>query len=546
MKKTTKILLIVLAVILTIGIAGFICADVLISRVATTQVNKVLATLPEGEASIGSISVRVFSGTASVGDIRFAYSKDTVIKKDTFHVGATISVDRIDIGRVFYTLLLKKQALVHSLTIVRPQVELWLDEQHPERSFPAFESDATRSFEFPLNKAELKHLNIKNASFALHSLSSKLDVLADSCSIALYDLVYDTAFHYCDSVYKLTLAHAAIMLPDGRMKIETRQLSHANQGPLTLGATRIANTMPKKRLGDIVKEPVTWIDMTLSSVETSAFNPLHKALAQDFSLQSVNAQVECMDIFRDERYKPKSVFLMPQTILMSIPVVFNIEHVHAGINIINIDFASTDKNIGQLSLGNIKATVKNITNKRGATLKASGTCPLQAGKANAAFEMTMNKNCNWVMDLHAENVNAALLNPFIRPLVGMTAECFIDALDTRYKGDILKADGTFRMLYHGFRVKVHKEDDIPYKIITKNANTFTALGNSLLPKSNPSSPTKQPRGYQVTWKRNEWKPFPLFLFGPCIDGVKKTMLPGLYVHLQTKEPKTAKTTKSKK
>ena len=106
------------------------------------------------------------------------------------------------------------------------------------------------------------------------------------------------------------------------------------------------------------------------------------------------------------------------------------------------------------------------------------------------------------------------------------------AIDAHYKGDKIQANGTFRMLYHGLQVQVSQEENIPYKAITRNAKTIQQLGNTLIPKSNPTAVDIRPRAYRVTWKNDEWKPFPLFLFGPCIDGVKKTFLPGLYVHEQ--------------
>ena len=164
-----------------------------------------------------------------------------------------------------------------------------------------------------------------------------------------------------------------------------------------------------------------------------------------------------------------------------------------------------------------------------------GGCPLAGGLADAEMTMTMNKDADFMMRLHAEGVNGAVLNTLIRPLVGITFACDIDTLDTRYTGNSLKAEGSFRLLYHGLHVEVHKEDDIPYKIITEHAKTFTALGNTLIPKSNPTAVDVHPRAYSVEWKRDEWKPVPLYLFGPCIDGAKKTMLPGLYVHKQIKK-----------
>jgi len=68
----------------------------------------------------------------------------------------------------------------------------------------------------------------------------------------------------------------------------------------------------------------------------------------------------------------------------------------------------------------------------------------------------------------------------------------------------------------------------------KNADFFTSAANSLIPKSNPTAVDIHPRKYEVEWKRDVWSPYPLYLFGPCIDGIKKTMLPGLYVHKQIK------------
>jgi hypothetical protein len=533
MKRGTKIALIVLAVVLGIGIVLFISADVVVSHIALKQVNKALASLPEGEASCGGIEVRLFSGTAAVKDLRFDYRGEPVSRRDTVRPGASIHVDRIEIGRVFYSMLMNKELLVYGLEIDRPQVELWMDEKHPELCFPAFPQDTTPK-EFPLKRAELLHFHLKNASLALHSVRTKLDVQVDSCSLAVHHLAYDSVFHYCDSVYALSLAHAKVMLPDGRMHIETHDIAQEDQGALTVGNTRIANTMAKKRLGDIVREPVTWLDMTIAEVSTAPFNPVRKALAEDLTLKEVQAVVERMDVFRDLRYKPKHTYPMPQEVLMALPVKFDIRHVDAQIKRINVELASTETNIGQLTLQDIHAGVDHVSNRRGAVLKVNGGCPVDKGQATAMIALSMNKDCDFAAKMHVTDANVSFLSPFIRPLVGMTADCEIDTLDTEYEGNNVKADGTFRMLYHGLNIQVHKEDDIPYKIITRNANTFTTLGNSLIPKSNPTVVDIRPRAYKVTWKRNEWQEFPLYLFGPCIDGVKKTFLPGLYVHMQTK------------
>lgn len=534
MKRSWKITLIVLGILLAIGIALFIGADVIVSRIAEKKVNNALANLPGCEASCGKIHVCLFSGTASVSDVRFSYRGETVIRKDTVRPGVTIEVERIEVGRIFYSMLLRKQALVHSLTIVRPQVELWMDEKHPELCFPQFPQD-TMPKTFPLAKAELMNFAVENASFALHSVRTKLDVAADSCSVEVHDLAYDSVFSYCDSVYAFYLAHAAVTTPDGRVAIDTRDIAQANQGALQVGPTRIANTMPKMKLGDIVREPVTWIDMTIASVTTCPFNPVRKALKKDMNLQRVEAEVAQMHVFRDTRYKPKTPFQTPQQALLAIPVTFTIQHVDAAIDHLFIELASTEKNIGHLNLQDIHAQVDNVTNRRGATMNLNGGCPVDKGNATAKVSLTMDGKSTFYSRMHVTDVNVNFMSPFIRPLVGMTADCMIDTLDTEYSGDTIEAKGSFRMLYHGLEIAVHKGDDIPYKIITKNANTFTALGNALIPKSNPTAVDIHPRAYEVCWKYNPWQPWPLYMFGPCIDGVKKTFLPGLYVHTQIKK-----------
>lgn len=539
MKKGTKITLIVLGSLLAFGVLVFVGADVALSYLVKKEVDKSLAALPKeyGEASCGLVQVRLFSGTAAVSDINFTYRGESVSKKDSTKCpGIDIHVDHVEVGRFFYTMLFKHQVLVSDLYIVRPSVELWLDDKHPETCFPQLPKDekldSIQQSNPWLAKAELMHFHLKNAAFRMHSLRTKLDLEADSCSLTVNDLAFspqDTVFSYNDSVYTFSLGHAKVMLPDGRMSIETHDLAQSNAGALTVGKTRIANTMPKKKLGDLVKEPCTWIDMTIASAETSAFNPVHKALNEDYTLESAKAVVAKMDVFRDTRYKPKNPFPTPQDVLLAIPVVFRVGKVHAEIKKIDIEVASTDLACGKLQLGGIKADVENITNKKNAKMVVKGSCPIDKGLAEARVTMTMVKTADFSLAVHGTGVQAAFLNPFIRPIIGITMNCEIDTLDMHYTGNTTIAKGDFRMLYHGFEAKVHKDDNVPYKIIKNNADFFTSAAKNLLPKSNPTPVDIAPRAYKVEWKYDPWQPFPLYMFGPCINGAMKTFLPGLFV-----------------
>ena len=325
MKKGTKIFLIVLGIVLGIGAVGFITADVIVTYVVKQQVNNALAQMPAeyGEVSYDGIHVRLFSGTAGIHNIRYAYKPENA-------PGVEIKVGHIEVGRLFYTPLIHKKVIVSDLRIFDPSIELWMDEKHPELCFPKFPEDTTHK-PFPLKRAELLNLRIYDACFALHSVRTKLDVVADTLSLTVHNLAFDSVFHYNDSSYRFSLAHAAVKTPDGRVAIDTRDIEQEDQGSLSIGTTRIANTMPKMKLGDLVREPVTWIDMTIASVTTCPFNPVRKALQQDMTLQHIEADVAQMNVFRDTRYKPKTPFQTPQQALLAIPVTFTIQQVDASI-----------------------------------------------------------------------------------------------------------------------------------------------------------------------------------------------------------------------
>lgn len=168
-------------------------------------------------------------------------------------------------------------------------------------------------------------------------------------------------------------------------------------------------------------------------------------------------------------------------------------------------------------------------------MRLDGSCQMGEGVVNARFDMTMNCECGFRIQLKGKGLNTSFLNGFIRPFAGITSDCKIDSIYANYTGNSTRADGTFRMVYHDFSMKVNKGDDIPFEIITKHAGVITRVGNALVPKNNPPTKHLKPRGYQVSWIRNENKDVELYLFGPILDGLKKTFLPGLYVHLRTKE-----------
>ena len=545
MRRGSKIALWVCGGVVALLIAAFMCADIIVSYIVHREVAAALKELPDTQASVGKIYLNLISGSAVVKDICF--STHDLSLEDTISgphdPGLALHVPTLRVWNIRYWELFREHRLVIlKISIENPCIRVYIDEEHPETLLPTLPKDTTLAKANQwLKSVSVGSFNLDDGCAHLQSTHSPLSVKVDSLDFETKDLAYcteDSTFLYNDSVYALYINALSVRTPDGQLAIETHALQTRNQGAVSLGYTRLRNLLSPKQLADKAKEPTTWIDLELNAISTSPLNPLRKALAKDYKLDSIHVDVKRLHVCRDERYKPKTPFEIPQDFLRKIPVPFRIKNVHALARRVDIEMATTDINCGKLHVRDIRAVMSNVTNQAGATWYNHVKAPFgKKGKIEASYTMYFNKAASFDVKIDAKDVETEDLNSFIRPLIGITSEFHIDHLNTRYKGDRNFAKGEFCMEYHGLKVKVHKEDKVPYEIITKHADMFTGLANSLASHSNPSSVDPAPRRYEVEWKRDIWKPYPLYVFGPCIDGVKKTMLPGLYVHKQVYEKK---------
>jgi len=542
MKKPVKIALWVVGGLVLLIIVALVSTDVWVSSLVQKEVHKSLEKLPGADASVGGVYINFVSGSAIVKDITFATNslalEDTVSGKR--EPGLAMHIPTLSVWNINYWELIKKRHLaIYKITIDDPKLIVYMDEEHPETILPAFPEDTTlEKAKIWLKNVDLWHMELNNLSARYHSTRSIVAFSVDSLSVECRDLSYDfvdSVFAYNDSVYELNIRAFKAKLPDGISEVEVHQLKTSDQGPLCLGYTRFRNTITPKKMADIFREPTSWIDIELNSLSTSPINPIRKILAKETSLDALQVDVRRMHVCRDERYEPKKPFQMPQEVLLKIPVTFLLKKVDATVHKIDIEFSSTNVNCGEMHLKKLKAQMSNVTNRRGAVWRSHAHAPFgEKGIMDLQFDMTMNKAGSFEAKLNGHDIETHDVNSFLRPLIGMTCDCHVNQLDAAYKGDRTEAKGEFCMQYHGLNVKVYKEDDIPYKVITKNAGAISNFANTLIPKSNPTAVDPAPRRYEVAWKRDEWKPTPLYYFGPCIDGVVKTMLPGLFVHKQAK------------
>lgn len=555
MRKSVKIALWVVGGILIAAVVALISVDIWASGVANKAIQKSIAKVEGSETvmRVGSIQVGLLSGMVNVQDIYLASDTGTFdTSEPRKQPGMEVYVPNVTFELInYYKLFRYRQLDLHGITVFEPHIVVWLDEKNPEACVPVFPKDTTFDIAKALAGIDLGRVRVQRASGELKSVRTSLHAKADSLSVKVRDLQFTTAdmqFAYNDSSYEFSVDKIYLLLPDGSKDLSVSNLRTEDSGPVMLGTTRVRDLFSNTKMAKKAKEPITWIDLTVSELRTSPINPIRKALAKDFTLDSVFVDVHRMHVVSDQRFAPKRPVQTPQKVLMQIPAVFEVGNVHAFVHTINIGLTLNGEQYAKLQLKDITADLKQVTNRKNATWTNYVSAPMGEGRIEASFAMHMNRESEFDTELYGENFDLGVLNPFIRPITGLTFDSHVDRLEACYKGNGSVADGEFLMMYHGLDVAFHKDDQVSVDIIKKYGKTIEGFANNLVPKSNPTAVDPEPRRYKVQWKRDEWKQYPLFIFGPCIMGVVETMLPGLYAHKQIRstdvKPKTSTATKS--
>lgn len=539
MKKPVKITLWVVGCLIAVCIIAVISVDVWASRVANSAINSSLAKLKDSEVElrVGKIHVGLLTGMIDVADVYLASDTGTFnTSEKRKQAGMEVYVSHVTLELVNYLELIRHRHLqLFGITVREPHIVVWLDEKNPEACLPVFPKDTTIDISDILETIDIGRIRLLSASGEVKSVRTRLHAKVDSLSAQVNGLCYnleDEKFAFNDTVYELSADRLYLQLPDGSKDLSARSLYTENGGPLTLGKTRLRDLVSSKKMADKVQDQITWIDLTLNRLSTSPVNPIHKAMDEDWTLDSIYADVRKMHAIRENVYQPKSPFPVPQQVLMKIPAKFEVRKVKADVHEVLVELTMTGKQYGKLTLNDISANLNNVSNKKNAVWTNHVSAPVDNGHMEAMLAMHMNQQGQFDCEIHGENFNLGLLNSFIRPLVGLTFDSHVDKLEACYSGDKTVANGEFLMMYHGLEVGFHNEEEISIEAIKRYGKTIEGFANNLIPKSNPTAVDIEPRRYRVTWKRDEWKPYPLYIFGPVIDGAVETMLPGLYVHKQ--------------
>ena len=220
---------------------------------------------------------------------------------------------------------------------------------------------------------------------------------------------------------------------------------------------------------------------------------------------------------------------------MQLKFPIQVDVLDAQLKAINVEVLCTEKNMGTLSIKDLQANVSGFSNKRGTTTKMKVKGKLGTGEIGGDINLHMNKNSEFDAFLRGKDIDTKETHSLIRPLAAIELNCMIDSMKIKFKGDNKAINGDMLLAYHGLSGKVYAQDDIPYKIISKNAGALEYFVNHLIPKSNPRNDSKTALAFNVEWKRDDMQPFPLYMVGPLIMGAVQTFLPGLFGSKKVKE-----------
>lgn len=493
----------------------------------------------------GKINMSPISRAISIENLYFNSTAGDSLIADS--LGFEVAVDRVRVLKVdFWDLLFRKDIIIRSVVIQHPQMSLHLSEElfHPQ-STSISAGEEMLSFVARLN---VDNVRIENAAVHWRMLDSHLHLDVDDIDLAVDNLDFDFATQtasYNDSTYAVSLSGIRILTPDSLTFLSVEKLESKNAGPIVIKNFHEHCTVGYRELANRSHLPETWTAIDVPLVETSPINIIAQILSQKVTVDTLKAIVSDMEVFEDLRYPNVDPYLMPQQILMAVEVPLKVKYIDASIDSLHYTMAATDFHDGTLEIVNIKARIKDFGNRNRDEFRVAGSASFPGGgRANLQLTMKMNKACDWSIKLSGKGLKGSAFNGFLRPLFGLGVNLDIDEIKADYKGNKSTAAGDFKMLYHGLEILTFPGESA-YDIINRNAKAIKDLGNAFLPKSNPtllkgsdgSLPSERPREYNVKAERDPMKKVPVYLLSPIFDGLKKTMLPGLYIQKHQKPAK---------
>lgn len=538
LRKWQKVVLITFGSIFLVLLGGVIYTNYIISTIIKEKLNERLIAVHGKTLEYGAIRVNILRQSVSVYNIYYSsvVNGAPTMNEEGFDVMIKkISIDNIDILNVLKT----KNLIINNIDIHEPFYRVHIGKTEEKENAEMSDVEGSRKILELIASLNVDYVDIINAKFELASISSKLRLTADSIDISVNDLKYnlvDSTLNYNDSVYNFHIRNIRMLQPNGNYELSIKSLKTENEGALVFSGLRYVCLVPKNKVAELNGNvPTAWNDINLDEIRTNKCNIIRKVLAKKIDIDSLMIQGNYILVYKDNIPPPTKVRQMLQQSIMGIkePVDFK----YIGIKLPQLIYQEIDKNtgVGEIELDYLNININNFNNQSNSTIYINATGSIRnGGTMNINLDLDMNERCSFRCKAILDECDGTAFNPFVVPIVGAEIKrCMIDYVYTRFSGDTSSTNGIFTMAYHGFNAKLLKGES-PYLILAKNSGAINFVSKLIIPEANPKKGNEEPQSFTVNYKRNKYKPFGNYLVMTLLDGVKKTLIPGMYLNNQVR------------
>ena len=538
MKKRTKIWIWVAAVVAVLAIAIAVLIthfDRLLTNMIDAQLREKASSLPDKTFTYKDIDISLMSGTLTVDSLCFITSTPSSTNSHKLSA-APDSIDfraeriRVSGIRLWHSFRTKR-LIFANIRFIEPNLYAQLhhrDKIDAGKPDTVATKDVAAQLSKHINTIGTKRITIDKASVHYRSLDSKLSVATDSLDLVLHDIQYsltDTLLSYNDSVYELNLNGLRFVSKDGLFATELKQLVTEDAGEILINGLRAHHTTGKMQLSVAKgKVPTTWADARVAEVKISPVNIVRQVKGKNIHIDNVSLSGGNVSILRDVRYRPKQPYPMPQAGIMKIGLPVAVDEILVDIPKFHVEMATADDRIGQLEMEKMNVKINSFSNTANATTGIHAVGGLgNKSQLQLSLNLKNDKACRFDAVMSLSDAKGEILDKFLMPIAGVQLRLNLNSMDCKFKGDSKSSNGEFCMLYDSLKVHIDK-DKMPIAMVSKYSNTINLLVGMLIYQNNPHMPGQAAFRCEVSAVRDPMKNFPVYMFGPLIDGTKKTVL----------------------
>ena len=520
MNKTLKIILICIAAVTALVAVG----HGIVNRLAESKIREALSDVPGARIGFKDLDFSLVAGNVGLNDVEVELIDSTGKGPDI-----QASIDAIKLEGVRWSKLLKGEARAKRLVIRKPEARVTLPKK--AKAQKKKEEEASAEEESFLKSVSLSELRVEKGKIGLESRGNALKASLKELGVSVRDIdvqMEEGKWAFNDSSYSFKLDSLDYIDETGLNRIQIARLATADAGPVEAQGMHFYNCVPMEKMAErLGKVAAMWYDAQLDSLQTDSLNIPHLMSSQRIEIGRVHLSGPKAVVFQDDRYPPAVPYPTIQEGLNEMGIPLKIRQIDAHLKNFTFIWQTTEANRGTFPMENVRLTASSIGNAPGNVMKMDVKTGKKDGNhINMAISVHNNKQEETQGTFQVENWDASTLEPFVKPLFGVTLQANIHKIDSRFKGDKHQMTSDFCMTYDNLAAKAWKDESAPFKVVSQNSGLITFLAKVVLPKSNPTHPGKEPKRVEFTFKRDPMQPYPAYLIQNLTNGMLKTVLPG--------------------